>query len=90
MKLFFMLYSNRSGSTLLSSILNKIEDISVSIESTFVSLLIESKIFESKPSVSKVMKIINKDPKLKEWEFSFNDLERSFVGIRRIIINKCN
>ena len=91
MKLFFMLYSNRSGSTLLSSILNKIEDISVSIESTFVSLLIESKIFESKPSVSKVMKIINKDPKLKEWDFSFNDLERSLLELEELsLINVIN
>lgn len=84
MKLFFMLYANRSGSTLLSSILSEIDGVSVSIETTFISLLIESKIFESKPSASKIIKIINKDPKLKEWKFSFDDLERDLLTLEEL------
>lgn len=69
-KLVFLLYDNRSGSTLLSALLNRYKGISVSQESTFISRIIESNEIPPADHIEKIFCELSKEIQFSELDFN--------------------
>jgi hypothetical protein len=79
-----LLYDNRSGSTLLSSLLNRYEEVSVSLESFFVINIIEYKYSVCKDTLDEFLVYLYKEPQFSELGIKRDKLRRYLL--KNIII----
>lgn len=75
MRLAFLVYSNRSGSTYLASRLARVPGVAVSIESTFISLLLEAGVETvDVDALLTIEGVLKRDPKLSGWSLNADRL----------------
>ncbi|HHT9138482.1 MAG TPA: sulfotransferase family protein [Candidatus Wunengus sp. YC60] len=84
-KVFFLIYNSRSGSTLLSKLLDEHEDIGVTVESLFMINLIRLKRwFEKSGDVEKLFHRLEKLDRFYNLQINFNDFIAYFDGRKKI------
>ncbi|NDV21837.1 sulfotransferase [Desulfovibrio sp. JC022] len=72
----FIIYDSRSGSTLLSSLLNRHAGVVVAQESLFISLVLENFRDEKSMTVNGVLDLLYSEPRFREWNVD-RDILRS-------------
>ena len=80
----FLLYDSRSGSTLLSSLLNRYAGIVVTQESHFISLVLENFRDEHSLTVDGLLELFYAEPRFCEWNVERDKLHSRLSGLQRI------
>ncbi|WP_419783408.1 sulfotransferase [Maridesulfovibrio sp.] len=80
----FLLYDSRSGSTLLSSLLNCYAGVVVTQESHFISLMLENYRDEQAMTVDGLMDLIYSEPRFCEWNLEREKLRGRLAGLDRL------
>jgi hypothetical protein len=78
-KLFFLLYDSRSGSTYLSALLNRYKGISVSLESAFVSHIIEYRGEVNRDNIDSIVAHLQKEVQFRELGLDMDELKYSLM-----------
>lgn len=77
----FLIYDSRSGSTLLSTLLNRHAGVVVAQESLFISLVLENFRDEQSMTVDGVLDLFYSDPRFCEWNVERDILRSSLKGL---------
>ncbi|WP_320175170.1 sulfotransferase [Maridesulfovibrio sp.] len=77
----FILYDSRSGSTLLSSLLNQYAGVVVGQESHFISLVLENYRDEKLLTVDGVLELLYSEPRFVEWNVDREQLRSRLTGL---------
>ena len=80
----FLLYDSRSGSTLLSSLLNCYAGIVVTQESHFISLILENYRDERAMTVDGLLDLIYSEPRFCEWNVERAKLDGRLTGLEQL------
>ncbi|WP_320008738.1 sulfotransferase [Maridesulfovibrio sp.] len=80
----FLLYDSRSGSTLLSSLLNRYAGIVVTQESHFISLMLENYRDEQAMTVGGLLDLIYSEPRFCEWNVEREKLRRRLSRLEKL------
>lgn len=84
MRYAFLLYDSRSGSTLLSSLLNLFSGIVVTQESAFIPLVLENFSDENELSTDKVIDLLYSEPQFCDWNISKNILRSRLSALEEL------
>ena len=85
LKIAFLIYDSRSGSTLLSRLLNEYKDVYVTAESAFISRLINSRILNNdNVSVSKIISFLTKEQHFRELNLDLLTLNQDLNKLIRL------
>lgn len=87
-KLLFLLYDERSGSTLFSSLLNRYKGISVSQESEFVTRIFEFSGDLSVDNFDQLVLFLNDEPQFKDFDIDLNMVKRRVANIEIPVTEK--
>jgi len=81
-QIVFLLHANRSGSTFLSSMLDKTRYVGMSIEGGFfLRFFIEGTTLQNDNDIDKLINSFQSDPRFKDWE---SDTERARNSLRQL------
>lgn len=80
----FLLYDSRSGSTLLSSLLNLFSGVVVTQESAFMPLVLESYSNESQLEVDGLIDLLYSEPQFCDWNIDRDVLRNRLSGLSRL------
>ncbi|NDV26514.1 sulfotransferase [Desulfovibrio sp. JC010] len=80
----FLLYDSRSGSTLLSSLLNRYAGVVVTQESHFIPLVLESYPDEQAMDVDGLLDLLYSEPRFCEWGIGRENLRNRLDGLERL------
>lgn len=84
-KIFFLIYVSRSGSTLLSRLLDEYSDTGVTIESRFMTnLLIMKPWFEKKGNIEELFHRLERSGKFSNFNIKFEDFLAFYDGKKKI------
>lgn len=81
MKYAFLLYDSRSGSTLLSSLLNLFSGIVVTQESAFIPLVLENFSDETKLNADGLIDLLYSEPQFCDWNIDKDLLHEKLSGL---------
>jgi hypothetical protein len=87
-KMVFLLYDSRSGSTYLSALLNRYKDVSVSLESAFVTHIIEYSGAIERENIDAVIAYLQKEVQFRELELDLDTLKRSLLETGNTLTKK--
>jgi hypothetical protein len=87
-KIIFLLYDSRSGSTYLSALLNRYRGISVSLESAFVSHIIEYRGVVKRENIDVIMAYLQKEVQFRELGLDLDMLKRSLSALEDTLTKK--
>lgn len=77
----FLLHDNRSGSTLLSSLLNTRQGVVVTQESGFMPFVLENFQDESALEVEKLLEVVYAEPQFREWNMDRDQLAQRLSAL---------
>ncbi|WP_027722511.1 sulfotransferase [Maridesulfovibrio zosterae] len=84
MKYAFLLYDSRSGSTLLSSLLNLFSGIIVTQESAFIPLILENFCDEGQLNTDHIIDLIYSEPQFCDWNINKEMLREKLSSLPRL------
>jgi hypothetical protein len=87
-KLFFLLYDSRSGSTYLSALLNRYKGISVSLESAFVSHMIEYRGEVTQNNIDSIIAHLQKEVQFNELGLNMDKLKYNLMQYENRLTKK--